>query len=142
MAFDLNVVTVNQKNRCRRSYVRQRGLGINDAGVITGISASPDFTRIRAFVWRGGVMMDLNQLIPSTSALYLLTACSVNARGDIIGFSVDSNGNLHAYLAAPVGANEGDDFAAGVSPLELSAAAREKMRSAGLGLAGREAVRH
>ncbi len=108
------------------------GLGINDAGVITGISAAPDFSTLRAFVWRGGVMMDLNQLIPSTSALYLLTACSVNARGEIIGFAVDHQGNLHGYLAASVVAGEGD-VAIGVSPQELSVAARNRMRSMGRG---------
>ena len=116
------------------------GLGINDGGVITGISAAPDFSTLRAFVWRGGVMMDLNQLTPPTSALYLLTACSVNARGEIIGFAVDHQGNLHGYLAAPVGAGEGD-FALGVSQPNLSAAARNRMRSVGLGLAGRKVDR-
>ena len=66
------------------------GIGINDGGVITGVSIAPDFSSIRAFVWSGGVMTDLNQLIPATSTLYLLTACSVNARGEITGFAVDS----------------------------------------------------
>ena len=42
------------------------GLGINDQGVITGISAAADFSSFRAFVWSGGVMMDLNQLSPRT----------------------------------------------------------------------------
>jgi hypothetical protein len=86
------------------------------------------------------MMADLNQLIPATSDLYLLTACSVNARGEIIGFAVDHKGNLHGYLAAPVGAGE-DDFATGVSPAELPAAARNRMRSVGLGLAGRKVDR-
>ena len=116
------------------------GIAINDRGVITGISASADFSAIRAFVWHGGAMMDLNQLIPTKSALYLLTACSVNARGEIIGFAVDQKGNLHAYLAAPVVAGEGD-FASGVSSAELSGAARSQMRSIGMGLVGRKAVR-
>jgi probable HAF family extracellular repeat protein len=116
------------------------GLGINDAGVITGISAAPDFSTLRAFVWRGGVMTDLNQLIPATSALYLLTACSVNARGEIIGFAVDHLGNVHGYLAAPVSGGE-DDFAMGLSRLKMSEAARNRMRQVGLGLAGRKVDR-
>ena len=45
---------------------RSSGLGINDQGVITGISVAPDFSSFRAFVWSGGVMSDLNQLIPAT----------------------------------------------------------------------------
>ena len=103
------------------------GLGINDQGVITGISIAPDFSTLRAFVWHGGVMMDLNQLIPAKSALYLLTACSINAHGEITGFAVDSKGNLHGYLAVPVGPGE-DDFEMGVSPSMLSPAARDRMR--------------
>jgi probable HAF family extracellular repeat protein len=110
------------------------GLGINDQGVITGISIAPDFSSFRAFAWRGGVMMDLNQLIPATSALYLLSACSINARGEIIGLAVDSNGNMHGYLAAPVDAGQ-DNFETGISPLSLSAAARDRMRRVGRSLA-------
>ena len=110
------------------------GLGINDQGVITGISASSDFNSIRAFVWRGGVMTDLNQLIPATSALYLLTACSINARGQITGFAADAKGNLHGYLAEPVRPGEAD-FEMGVSPMKLSPAARDRMRRLVHGLA-------
>jgi probable HAF family extracellular repeat protein len=110
------------------------GLGINDQGVITGVSIAPDFSSIRAFVWHGGAMTDLNQLIPSQSALYLLTACSINARGEIIGFAADANGDFHGYLAAPVGP-EAEDFEMGVSPLKFSGAARDLMRSIGLGRA-------
>jgi hypothetical protein len=91
-------------------------------------------------VWRGGMMTDLNQLIPAASALYLLTACSVNARGEIIGFAVDHKGNLHGYLAAPVAAGEGD-FATGVSAADLSPEARNRMQSVGRGLAGKKVVR-
>jgi len=108
-------------------------LGINDQGVITGASVAADFSSLRAFVWSGGVMTDLNQLIPTMSSLHLLTACSINARGEIIGFAVDANGNIHGYLAAPVGPEEAD-FAMGVSQLKLSAAAREKIRRVGLGV--------
>ena len=104
------------------------GLGINDQGVITGISIAADHSSMRAFVWSGGVITDLNQLIPATSSLYLLTACSINARGEITGFSMDANGSIHAYLALPVGPGE-DVVELGVSPFKLSDAARERIRS-------------
>jgi probable HAF family extracellular repeat protein len=110
------------------------GLAINDQGVIAGISIAPDFSSLRAFVWRGGVMTDLNQLIPANSALYLLTGCSINAGGEITGFAVDSNGNMHGYLAMPLVAGE-DEVELGVTPLQLSSAARDRMRHVGLGLA-------
>jgi len=109
------------------------GLSINDQGVITGISIAPDFSSLRAFVWRGGTMTDLNQLVPGKSTLYLLTACSINARGEITGFAVDSQGNLHGYLAMPLARGEGD-FETGVSPSMLSPAARDRMRQMGRGL--------
>jgi probable HAF family extracellular repeat protein len=106
------------------------GLGINDQGVITGISGAADFSSFRAFVWSGGVMTDLNQLIPAKSALYLLTACSINARGEITGFAADASGNIHSYLAAPVGP-EVEDFAMGVNRSELSDAAWDLMQRIG-----------
>jgi probable HAF family extracellular repeat protein len=106
-------------------------IGINDQGVITGISIAPDFSSLRAFVWRGGTMTDLNQLVPANSTLYLLTACSINARGEITGIAVDANGNPHGYLAAPVSLEEAD-FEMRVSPSMLSTAARDLMHRIGL----------
>ena len=106
--------------------VHSFGLGLNDSGIVTGLSANADFSEFRAFVWNGGVMTDLNGLIPATSTLYLLTACSINARGELIGFSADANGDLHAYLATPMVRGE-DDFATGARPVALSARTREAM---------------
>ena len=107
------------------------GLAINDRGVITGISVAPDFSSFRAFVWRAGVMTDLNQLIPAKSALYLLTACSINARGEITGFAVDATGKLHGYLAVPVGPGEAEVLM-GVSPRNTSLVMHDVMRRLGL----------
>ncbi|HEY3837525.1 MAG TPA: hypothetical protein VGL72_13175 [Bryobacteraceae bacterium] len=108
------------------------GLAINDQGVITGISIAPDFSSLRAMVWRGGVMSDLNQLVPAMSSLYLLTACSINSRGEITGFAVDSSGNLHGYLVTPIAAGEADFEVMGVSTSTLSDAARNRMRRFGM----------
>jgi hypothetical protein len=46
-------------------------------------------------------LIDLNTLVPANSPLYLATACSINAAGEIIGIAFDSTGNLHAYMAVP-----------------------------------------
>jgi len=47
-------------------------------------------------------MTDLNAVASSNPAkLYLLQANSINARGEIVGFGVDSAGNLHGFLATP-----------------------------------------
>ncbi len=78
-------------------------LGINDAGQIVGVSANADFSVIRAFVRRNGALVDLNTLEAEASPLYLMTACSINSRGEIIGLAIDQNtGETHGYQATPI----------------------------------------
>ncbi|HTZ58626.1 MAG TPA: hypothetical protein VMB49_11035 [Acidobacteriaceae bacterium] len=78
------------------------GLGINDQGEIVGISANADFSIARAFIRQNGKLIDLNTLIAGTATLDLITACSINAEGEIIGIALDPNtGQTHAYLAQP-----------------------------------------
>jgi hypothetical protein len=55
----------------------------------------------RAFLWENGVITDLNTLVPANSPLYLLTGFSSNSRGEIAGFGVTTDGEIHAYLASP-----------------------------------------
>ena len=73
------------------------------------------------------MITDLNSLIPATSSLYLLTGCSINARGEITGFAADATGDLHAYLATPITPGEGDALETGARPVRLSARARINM---------------
>ena len=56
---------------------------------------------LRAAVWEHGEPTDLNAVISGTPVIYLLTACSINASGEIIGLAIDSDGNYHGYLATP-----------------------------------------
>lgn len=77
------------------------GLGIDHAGQIVGLSANADFSIIRAFLRQNGVLVDLNSLVAGTTRLNLLTACSINDRGEIIGIATDATGKLHGYLARP-----------------------------------------
>lgn len=77
-------------------------LGINDQGQIVGISASADFGAIRAFVEQNGKPVDLNSLVAGTTSLDLITACSINADGSILGLAFDTrSGEMHGYLATP-----------------------------------------
>jgi probable HAF family extracellular repeat protein len=77
------------------------GLGINNGGRVVGISLDANFNP-RAFVWQNGQMTDLNTLIPTSSTLYLLIACSINSQGQIVGFGVDTlSGETHGYVATP-----------------------------------------
>ncbi len=76
-------------------------ISINDAGEVVGVSLDASFNP-RAFVRKGGVMTDLNTLIPPNSALFLITACLVNASGEIMGIAVEkSTGEVHGYVVTP-----------------------------------------
>ncbi len=90
------------------------GLGMNNLGDIVGASIDGDVATgfPRAMLWHAGVMNDLNALVPD-SPLYLLTAFTINDRGDIVGFGVNSTGDVHGFLATPTGA---DANSGGVSP--------------------------
>ena len=77
-------------------------LAVNDQRAVTGASLNDNFES-RAVLWLHEAPIDLNTLVPSTSGLYLLLACSVNDSDQIIGLAVDSNGTFHGYLATPRG---------------------------------------
>jgi probable HAF family extracellular repeat protein len=73
-------------------------IGINDRGEVVGASLAANFNP-RAFLWKNGVMTDLNTLIPANSALHLLVAQSINSSGGIVGLAVTSAGEAHGFLA-------------------------------------------
>ncbi len=62
-----------------------------------------------AVLWHTGTATDLNTLVSQDSALCLESACSINDKGEIIGFAALKNNpsESHAYLAKPI-ANSGD----------------------------------
>lgn len=60
--------------------VASNSISINDGGTVVGLSLDANFNP-RAFLWRKGVMTDLNTLVVGDSPLYLLTGCSINSRG-------------------------------------------------------------
>lgn len=88
------------------------GLGINNKGEVVGPSISAPGAATgspRAFLWRDGVMHDLNALIPPDSPLYLLLADGINDVGEIAGFGVQtSTGDVHAFLATPCDRTQAD----------------------------------
>ena len=76
-----------------------QALGINARGEIVGTSCDADFN-CRAFLWRDGVMSDLNTLIPSDYDGILVTANDINAAGRITGQALDQEtGTLVAFVA-------------------------------------------
>jgi probable HAF family extracellular repeat protein len=108
--------------------VASGGTWINDSGVVVG----PSFDAMgnpRAFVWRNGVMTDLNTLVPADSPLYLLWAACVNSRGEIAGFGATNSGEVHAFLATP-GSGATDDSispAGALKPIALPDSVRQQI---------------
>jgi probable HAF family extracellular repeat protein len=107
--------------------------GINNRAQVTGASID-SAGNLRAFLWQNGVMTDLNSLIPPNSPLYLMHACSINSRGQIVGYALQiSTGELHAYLATPVTGE--DNFAryasssgAGPAKIAIPEGARKQLQ--------------
>lgn len=77
-------------------------ISINDQGVIAGVSVIDTKGDSRAVVWNNNVVTDLNTLVQANPPLYLITACSINDRGEITGLGVTSTGEIHTYRAIPV----------------------------------------
>jgi probable HAF family extracellular repeat protein len=77
-------------------------ISINDQGVIAGASVIDTKGDSRAVVWNNKVPTDLNTLVQANPPLYLITACSINDRGEITGLGVTSTGEIHTYRAIPV----------------------------------------
>ena len=90
------------------------GLGMNNLGDIVGASIDGDVATgfPRAMFWHNGLMNDLNTLT-ADSPLYLLTAFTIDDRREIVGFGVNSTGEVHGFLASPTGA---DTKSEGFSP--------------------------
>ena len=75
-------------------------IAINDRSEVVGVS-NDEKGNLRAFLWRNGLMTDLNTLVGSDSPLYLLFAAGINNRGEIVGFGATKTGDVHAFLATP-----------------------------------------
>lgn len=75
------------------------GNSINDKGEIAGQTCSP--AACTTFLWRDGVMTDLNTVVPAGS-LYMVDPGVINSSGEIVGLGIDfAAGQAHAFLAIP-----------------------------------------
>jgi probable HAF family extracellular repeat protein len=78
-----------------------QAIGINARGEIVGTSCDADFN-CRAFLWRNGVMTDLNTLVTSDYEDTLTTANDINNSGRITGQALEqATGALVAFVARP-----------------------------------------
>lgn len=105
--------------------VNSVGLGINDRGDVVGASFDADGNP-RGYIWRSGVMTDLNTLVAGSSPLYLLWASVINNGGEIVGYgctvnaagTCDESSEAHAFLATPVSGKSVSEAAAPAARLQ------------------------
>lgn len=89
-------------------YDRTSPSCINDATVIVGTcgkASNPNDAR--PFIWRDGVIRDLNDLIPPDTGIYLSAARAINQAGQIAGYAI-FNVDVVAYLLTPLTPPLGD----------------------------------
>ena len=82
--------------------------GINTAGQIVGTAVFPikSYHPFRpgkhvGFIYRNGVLVDLNALIPSNSGFTITDAIGINDSGQILCTATNTSGNAHAVLLTP-----------------------------------------
>ena len=76
---------------------------INDLGQVIGASMAAS-GNARAFLWQHDTMIDLNELIPANSSLYLIAGGAINSRSEITGVALlKGTTETHAFLATPCG---------------------------------------
>lgn len=73
---------------------------INNSGTIVGDGFYGPAAWGTAFIYKGGVMTDLNKLLPTNSGWHLTSATGINNLGEITGFGL-LNGVFHAYIMKP-----------------------------------------
>jgi probable HAF family extracellular repeat protein len=80
------------------------GADINDAGDVVGtMRAGGAVTPWHAFIYKNGVVTNLNAVKPTGTGLHLAFANAINNAGQITGVAMDAQGRYHAYLLIPGG---------------------------------------
>jgi probable HAF family extracellular repeat protein len=90
---------------------------INNRGQVAGVSYTD--VSSSAFLWENGVMTDLN-ILTCPGSIYLANALGINDQGEIIGDTVTSSGDVHAYLATPTDDECDGESASSARPLRGS----------------------
>jgi probable HAF family extracellular repeat protein len=84
-------------------FATSQAFGINDAGTVVGRVEPPEGSGglPHAFIYRNGVMYDLNDFIPVNSGWTLAEAREINGNGAVVGWGVSPSGATHAFLLVP-----------------------------------------
>jgi probable HAF family extracellular repeat protein len=86
-----------------QGYATGIATGINDNGTVVGSMAiSLVNGPSHAFIWKEGVITNLNTLIPPGSGWWLQTAADINESGQIVGVGISPEGWLQGYLLTPL----------------------------------------
>ncbi len=88
-------------------YPHSLGTGINDDRTVVGFAQT---NTQRAFVWKDGVLMALNDLVSPDLGLNIKVASAINQTGQIIAFGTDANSVswILTPIEPPVGDLDGD----------------------------------
>jgi len=90
---------------------------INNKGQVVGFAFSPDFTTFLAFLWQNGVATNLGTL-PAPLGIASF-GFSVNEKGQVVGTSIDEQGDPHAFIWQQGVMTELNDLTPAGSPLFL-----------------------
>ena len=110
-------------------HAYSEALGINNNGQVVGFAGANSINGNgnHAFLYSGGSMSDLNNLIDSGSGWTLEEATGINDSGQICGFGIDPNGLTDAFLLTPITVPEPSSLVLGL----LVLAALSVMSTAG-----------
>lgn len=76
--------------------------GINNHGIIVGLTFNPGVEDLRGFVSnQGGQIVDLNSLIRKSYGLHVIAANAINDRGVITANATTRKGELHPVILVP-----------------------------------------
>jgi len=80
------------------------GGDINDAGEVVGtMRAGGAVTPWHAWIYKNGVVTNLNSVKPTGTGLHLAYAMAINNAGQITGVAMDAQGRYHGFLLTPGG---------------------------------------
>jgi choice-of-anchor C domain-containing protein len=83
-------------------FTSSTGLGVNDFGQVVGDLGAAGGGVPHAFLYSGGQMLDLNDLIAPGSGFTLVEAQGISDTGYITGDGTAPNGQTHAFLLTPL----------------------------------------
>jgi probable HAF family extracellular repeat protein len=73
--------------------IHSQASAINDSGWVVGHVEKIAGLALRAVLWRDGVILDLNTLLPVNSGWVLTSAVDINSHGDIVGRGTFAGGS-------------------------------------------------